>query len=106
MTRTYWPSILTVALTLTFTVAAQAAVSAEEAARLGKELTPLGVEKAGSPREEGEQDGGRRAVEEATPARALHGEGDERPGSRDGSRASRGQVDGRRRPPDLATTVL
>ncbi|MDD3352672.1 DUF1329 domain-containing protein [Zoogloea sp.] len=42
------PSLLGCALTLAFSVAAQAAVSDQDAARLGKDLTPIGAEKAAS----------------------------------------------------------
>ncbi|MHB8709435.1 MAG: DUF1329 domain-containing protein, partial [Desulfuromonadales bacterium] len=48
MTRTPWRTLLAIALTLTLTTSALAALSADEAARLGKERTPLGAEKAGN----------------------------------------------------------
>ena len=48
MTRTPWRTLLAIALALTITSPSLAAISADEAARLGKELTPLGAEKAGN----------------------------------------------------------
>lgn len=48
MAQTHWRTLLAIALTLTFAAPAMAAISADEAARLGKELTPLGAEKAGN----------------------------------------------------------
>lgn len=48
MAQTLWRTLLAIALILTFAAPTIAAVSADEAARLGKELTPLGAEKAGN----------------------------------------------------------
>jgi hypothetical protein len=48
MTRLFRQTSLILALFLTLAASAVAAVSADEAARLGKELTPFGAEKAGS----------------------------------------------------------
>ncbi|NJC87017.1 MAG: DUF1329 domain-containing protein [Desulfuromonas sp.] len=48
MTKTIWQTLLATALTMTLAAPALAGISADEAARLGKELTPLGAEKAGN----------------------------------------------------------
>jgi hypothetical protein len=48
MARTLWRTILAIALTLLLTMPALAALSVDELARLGKDLTPLGAEKAGN----------------------------------------------------------
>ena len=48
MTKTIWQTTLAIALTLTLATPALAGITAEEAARLGKDLTPIGAEKAGN----------------------------------------------------------
>ncbi|MCM2265957.1 MAG: DUF1329 domain-containing protein [Desulfuromonadales bacterium] len=48
MAQTLWHTLLAIALTLTLAAPAMAAIPPDEAARLGKELTPLGGEKAGN----------------------------------------------------------
>jgi len=48
MARHLWRTILAIALSLTLAAPVLAALSADEIARLGKDLTPLGAEKAGN----------------------------------------------------------
>ena len=44
MAQTHWRILLAIALTLTFAAPSLAALSADELARLGKDLTPLGAD--------------------------------------------------------------
>jgi hypothetical protein len=48
MAQTHWRNLLAIALTLTLAAPSLAALSADELARLGKDLTPLGAEQAGN----------------------------------------------------------
>jgi hypothetical protein len=48
MTKTIWQTTLAIALTLTLAAPALAGIAADEAARLGKDLTPFGGEMAGN----------------------------------------------------------